>query len=326
VIGVALLGRSEFASKAPEPAPGDSAGWTAAAPDTADVSGAGRREDNEPSSRGGAAARDEVQGESLGTPAAAVETGSLQVVPNGTLTAGQQLIVPWGPISSEAVRAKRDASLDGAGAAAAVQRASGPAALPEAGRDTGTDEAGRQSGSSRSGVRTAVTTVQVETAIDANPAHWEFIQAAIEPAQDSQRETGVPASVTIGQAIHESAWGTSRLSREGNNYFGIKATNGPGPRGVINARTWEHIDGENLTVTDAFRAYNNKAESFVDHGRFLLDNKRYAAAMGRIDDPRAFIRLVAAAGYATDPNYTRKVLAYLDRYDLYQYDLVGTAE
>jgi flagellum-specific peptidoglycan hydrolase FlgJ len=162
--------------------------------------------------------------------------------------------------------------------------------------------------------------VRVSLALDPNPAHWAFLKAAVAPAQESQRRTGVPASVTIGQAIHESAWGTSRLSREAHNYFGIKATSEPGPRGVVYMPTWEYLNGKNVTVRAPFRAYNNMTESFVEHGQFFLENNRYARALANAHDPRTFLRLISQAGYATDPAYVRKVLAYMDKYDLYQYD------
>src|SRR5581483_6439283 len=51
----------------------------------------------------------------------------------------------------------------------------------------------------------------------------QFIFSLIDGAQQSQRITGVPTSVTIAQAILETYWGTSQLARQANNYFGIKA-------------------------------------------------------------------------------------------------------
>lgn len=38
------------------------------------------------------------------------------------------------------------------------------------------------------------------------------------------RATGIPASITIAQAILESGWGRTDLARKANNYFGIKDT------------------------------------------------------------------------------------------------------
>jgi LysM repeat protein len=74
-----------------------------------------------------------------------------------------------------------------------------------------------------------------------NTNRWqrEFILSIAPGARQSQRETGVPASVTLAQAILESDWGRSKLSAEANNLFGIKALREPGTAGIYNIRTWE---------------------------------------------------------------------------------------
>jgi flagellum-specific peptidoglycan hydrolase FlgJ len=149
----------------------------------------------------------------------------------------------------------------------------------------------------------------------------KFIAAVATPALASERETGVPASVTIAQAILESDWGRSLLSVQGQNYFGIKAFSEPGPAGVISMNTWEVLSGKDVTVKDAFKAYHNLDESVMDHGRFLRINGRYAPAFKFTRDPREFARQIAAAGYATDPAYPSKLIALMDRYDLYRFGL-----
>ncbi len=149
----------------------------------------------------------------------------------------------------------------------------------------------------------------------------QFIEAAAAAAQESQRRTGVPASVAIAQAIHESGWGESGLAREAHNYFGIKGRNQEGPAGVVWMNTWEVYGGRNVVVREPFRAYNTPEESFLDHGTFLRVNRRYASAFDVADDPRAFIQAVAAAGFATDPDYAAKIIRVMDVYDLYRYDL-----
>jgi flagellum-specific peptidoglycan hydrolase FlgJ len=150
----------------------------------------------------------------------------------------------------------------------------------------------------------------------------QFIASIGEAAVESADNTGVPASVTIAQAILESYWGSSRLAREANNYFGIKAQTRAGSAGSITFNVWEVIGGRNVMQSQAFRAYNSVAESFVDHGRFFLENGRYAAAMAAKHDARQFAREVNRAGYATDPAYASKLIALMDRYNLYRYDEV----
>jgi LysM repeat protein len=149
----------------------------------------------------------------------------------------------------------------------------------------------------------------------------QFIEAAAVAAQDSQRRLGIPASVIIAQAIHESYWGTSKLARNANNFFGIKARNGEGSAGTYWMDAWEVIDGEDVVVPEPFRAYNDPGESFVDHGLFFLRNSRYHGAFRYSGDPRRFAQAIADAGYATDPDYAPKLIRIMEQYDLYQYDL-----
>lgn len=153
-----------------------------------------------------------------------------------------------------------------------------------------------------------------------NTPQERFISSIGEAAMVSQERTGVPASVTIAQAILESSWGASRLSREAHNYFGIKAQTKPGPGGVIWFDVWEVIGGRNVVQRQPFRVYNDIAESFEDHGRFLLENGRYARAMAARSDARQFAREINRAGYATDPNYASKLIQLMDRYDLYRFN------
>ena len=148
----------------------------------------------------------------------------------------------------------------------------------------------------------------------------KFIAAVVPAAQDSQRETHVPAAVTIAQAILESEWGRSSLSTEAQNYFGIKSDSGPGPAGVVTMPTREVFNGRSVTVDADFKAYHNLYESVMDHGRFLADNPRYADAF-QTNDPKVFAQRMAKDGYATDPGYTSKVNYLIDQYHLDQYDL-----
>jgi flagellum-specific peptidoglycan hydrolase FlgJ len=148
----------------------------------------------------------------------------------------------------------------------------------------------------------------------------QFIASIGEAAVESADATGVPASVTIAQAILETYWGSSRLAREANNYFGIKAQTRGGSAGSVRLDVWEVIGGRNVVQSEAFRAYNDIAESFVDHGLFFVENGRYSAAMAARQDPKQFAREINRAGYATDPAYAGKLIALMDRYNLYRYD------
>jgi len=158
---------------------------------------------------------------------------------------------------------------------------------------------------------------------DLTPA--QFLAAAVPGAQQGWREYGVPASVTIAQAILESGWGRSGLSATDRNYFGIKCQNGQYgtlANGCHVYRTTEcATDGTCFATSASFRTYATMARSFRDHGNFLRVNSRYKPAFAYSKDANKFIWQVWKAGYATDPNYYTEITSLMAKYDLYQYDV-----
>jgi flagellar protein FlgJ len=148
-----------------------------------------------------------------------------------------------------------------------------------------------------------------------------FLAAAIPAARQAAAATQVPASVTVAQAILESDWGRSTLAQDANNFFGMKVMGTLGNDGVVWLPTSEYDSAGNLYQTSsAFRAYKSLADSIVDHDQLLEDAARYAPAMQATSDPRQFAALIAQEGYSSDPAYADKLVALMDRYDLYAFD------
>lgn len=153
-----------------------------------------------------------------------------------------------------------------------------------------------------------------------------FINAVAPMAQQSQAQYGVPASVTMAQAILESGWGESELSRYGQAYFGVKcnsASYSPYSSGCVPKLTWEVIGGQNVYVWAHFRSYDSLRDSVLDHGYFLRNNSRYAPAFSQ-STAAGFVRAIAAAGYATDPGYADKLIGIINANNLTRFD-AGTA-
>ena len=147
-------------------------------------------------------------------------------------------------------------------------------------------------------------------------AQQAFIQQVARGAMASQRKYGVPASVTIAQAIDESGWGQSILARGDNNLFGIKGT---GPAGTDVQPTQEVINGSVVSTSAPFRVYHSIAESIDAHGKLLAGGGDYAAAMSVRHDPNAFAAALTGV-YATDPQYGAKLIQLMREYHLYRYD------
>jgi len=100
----------------------------------------------------------------------------------------------------------------------------------------------------------------------------EFINIIKDKAIENYSEYGVLPSITIAQAILESSYGNSSLSKEYNNLFGIKANEGY--KG--NTITFETKENYDETIIASFRAYDSFEDSIEDHGKFLKENIRYS--------------------------------------------------
>ena len=148
-----------------------------------------------------------------------------------------------------------------------------------------------------------------------------FIDAHMADAVRTQKATGVPASVTMAQAILESGWGRSGLTRSAHNFFGMKGT---GPAGSVTVRTREEDShGHSYYVNAAFRKYHNATESFTDHARLLSLGSRYRTAMAHKNNPEQFARDLQTAGYATDHRYASTLISIMRQYHLEQFDRFG---
>jgi len=139
----------------------------------------------------------------------------------------------------------------------------------------------------------------------------EFIAAISPAAKASMLITKIPASFTVAEAADESGWG---VHAPGMNLFGVKAD--PSWHGPITTRrTREVIHGQPTIVTANFRAYTDWLGSIQDHAIFLTTNPRYQPAFA-YHSGALFARAVAAAGYATDPDYADKIVSIINTHGL----------
>lgn len=153
----------------------------------------------------------------------------------------------------------------------------------------------------------------------------DFINKIGPLAQKDQEKSGVLASLTIAQAILESAWGESGLTRKAKALFGIKTGSNWKGR-VYNAKTQECYDGANFTtITAGFRAYDSWEQSIEDHSKLLTGLARYKAVIGEKDYKKA-CRAIQAAGYATDPSYANKLIGIIEQNNLTKYDIIGKTQ
>ncbi|TPG38143.1 glucosaminidase domain-containing protein [Flavobacterium pectinovorum] len=131
-------------------------------------------------------------------------------------------------------------------------------------------------------------------------------------AMGNMQKYGIPASIILAQGILESGAGKGDLAIDANNHFGIKCHN-----------DWlgESVRHDDDSAQECFRKYTEASESYRDHALFLVGKKRYASLFTyEKDDYKAWAKGLRACGYATDPNYPDKLISYIERYNLHQYD------
>jgi flagellum-specific peptidoglycan hydrolase FlgJ len=157
---------------------------------------------------------------------------------------------------------------------------------------------------------------QPPTGVPGTAAQQAFVSLVAPGAIAAQQRYGIPAAVTIAQAIDESGWGQSELATADHNLFGIKGT---GPAGSDMRPTQEYENGIWVTRTAPFRVYHNIAESIADHSQLLATGQAYRHAMAARHVPDAFAAALTGV-YATDPDYGSNLIALMRLYNLYRYD------
>ena len=131
--------------------------------------------------------------------------------------------------------------------------------------------------------------------------------------------SGIPASITLAQALHESQTGGSELAIYANNHFGIKC------KSYWVGKTYKYKDDDydrdgNL-IKSCFRSYDSVIDSYIDHTNFLTQSAHYAELFTY--DKTDYVKWAKGlkkCGYATDPEYANKLINKIEKYQLYIYD------
>ena len=149
----------------------------------------------------------------------------------------------------------------------------------------------------------------------------EFVATMLPMAQAVAEKIGVDPRYLVAQAALETGWGKSIIrTRDGNsshNLFGIK-THGQWQGESARVLTTEYKGGKAVKEAASFRAYDSYAQSFEDYISFLQNNGRYEKALNSTENPERFVKELQQAGYATDPNYARKISQIARKMQTYQ--------
>lgn len=151
-------------------------------------------------------------------------------------------------------------------------------------------------------------------ALGDNVSH--FLDKMITHAKAASQSTGIPSHLMLGQAALETGWGKREIKdingTNSHNLFGIKAT-GNWKGKVAETLTTEYINGVKQKRIEKFRAYDSYADSFKDFANLMKSNPRYQHVVANVNNVEGYTHAMQKAGYATDPQYAKKLLSVIQK-------------
>ena len=143
-------------------------------------------------------------------------------------------------------------------------------------------------------------------------------------AINQMKKYGIPASITMAQAILESGNGNSTLTVKGNNHFGIKCHQFPGEKIYLDTEEEDKSGKRRVEKGVCFRKYKSGKESFEDHSKFLKKYGRYKSLFDLdIEDYTGWAKGLKKAGYATGGKYDTQLIKLIKNNKLNLLDQIG---
>jgi LysM repeat protein len=132
----------------------------------------------------------------------------------------------------------------------------------------------------------------------------KYVEMYKDAAIKIMNENGIPASIVLGVAIHESASGRSKIARVLNNHFGFKGRN------------------NSKEIKSAYKGYDSVEASYADFAFMLKDRSKYRPLFEQYSsfDYSGWARGIHQKGYAQSRTWASQVVAIIKQYQLYQYD------
>lgn len=167
---------------------------------------------------------------------------------------------------------------------------------------------------------------KAEAATSTNQQNFiETIASSAKPVADAN---GLYPSVMIAQAILESNWGQSSLSKA--PYYNLFGIQGRYQGKSVSLTTQEYIDGKYVTKKMPFRQYPSHKESFQDNARVLkttnFGSDYFYRAAWRANAATYQQATAALTGkYATSPIYGQSLNTLISQYNLTRFDGVSTS-
>jgi len=131
-----------------------------------------------------------------------------------------------------------------------------------------------------------------------------YIEKYKEAAIRAMNIHGVPASIILGVAMHESGNGTSKIARHLNNHFGIKGKN------------------NSKQIQSAYKGYDSVEDSYNDFIGILQRRSQFSWLFDHVGvyDYRSWALAIQRGGYAQSRTWASQVMGIIKKFKLYEYD------
>lgn len=143
---------------------------------------------------------------------------------------------------------------------------------------------------------------------------YDYIDDYKDLAMQEMELYGVPASITLAQAIYASQAGTNDLVRECHNHFAI----------MCHTQEWTgdtYYRPADKNHENCYRKYATDADSYRDHSLFLSTRSRYVKLFYYpITDYRSWANGLLEAGFSGNPKYADTLVSIIEKYYLMHYD------
>lgn len=140
----------------------------------------------------------------------------------------------------------------------------------------------------------------------------EYIRRFKEVAVTESERYGIPASIKMAQGILETNAGSSQLSKQNNNHFGVKCFSRTCKKGhCTNFGDDSH--------KDFFRKYDNAWESWRAHSKMIVSGK-YKTLLKCGNDYEKWAEGLKKLGYATAKHYDQTLIGLIEKYHLDELD------
>lgn len=140
----------------------------------------------------------------------------------------------------------------------------------------------------------------------------DFVKSIWPKAKQAASLIGLDPKILMAQAALETGWGKfitkDADGTSSNNLFNIKSGDNK-EFDSVHVKTTEYIADTPISVKASFRKYPSVEQSFSDYISLIKTDGRYQGALASTANPENYVNELSKAGYATDPEYSNKILS-----------------